>query len=122
MTIAAILVLLFYIYLGYKKPGIALITVPFVSITLGIITSIDEDPLAGIIAGFLFLMTLMSVLISRRRYESAQWPHVCAKLILVIFLLLSLFAVMSVVLGPVAVLGIVFIIILISSIIAYSLI
>ena len=122
MTIAVILVLVFYIYLGYKKPGIALITVPFVSITLGIITSIDENPLAGIIAGFLFLATLVSVLISKRRYDSPQWPHICAKLILIIIFLLSLFAVMSVVLGPIAVLGIFFIFILIGSIIAYGLI
>ncbi len=120
LAITGILTLGVYIYLGLKKPAIALITSPFVVFTIAIIAALDEDPLAGMIAAILFFATLVAILISKRRFDPVQWPYLCAKWILIIIFLILLSVSMGLVFGPLGVIGIAFIIIFIASIIAYG--
>ncbi|MHC4535255.1 MAG: type II secretion system F family protein [Planctomycetota bacterium] len=87
----AILVLVVYIFLGFKKPAIALVTSPFIALSIFILGE-AESPLAMTIAPFIFLGTVMVVSLSKRESGSERWPQIWAKwiLIIILFLLLSL--------------------------------
>jgi type IV pilus assembly protein PilC len=113
-------VLVLYIYLGLKKPAIALVTLPFIVFTLLVNSALDEDIIAGSIACIIIFSTFVAILMSKRRDDSPQWPHICVRWILIIFFFLLLFIALGIVFGPLGIFGIVFLIIFISSIIAYG--
>ncbi len=120
IVVIAILVLAVYIYLGFKKPAFALVTSPVVALTIFIAGSADESE-AMIIAPLIFFATVIAVSVSRRETGSEQWPQICAKWILIIFLFLLLSVTAGVVFGPLGVAGLIFFILFMSSIIAYAL-
>ena len=119
--IIVILVLVAYIYLGYKRPSITLVTSPFVAGTMLLIGIAEEDAVAVVVAPVIFFATLIAVLISKREPDSEQWPQICAKWILRIFLFVLATVTIGVVFGPLGIIGIVFCVVLVVSIIAYSL-
>jgi len=90
----AIVVVIFFVYflLGYKKPGVALVTVPFVAFALGyaaVLTQTDEKILY---APMLFIVTQIVIAVSTHNRESQAWCHQFATLTLlavVLVLLLS---------------------------------
>jgi len=90
----AIVVILFFVYvlLGYKKPGVALVTVPFVAFALAyaaVLTQTDEKILY---APTLFIVTQIVIAVSARNRESQAWCHQFATwtlLAVVLVLLLS---------------------------------
>jgi len=110
-----------YIYLGLKYPDIAMITSPFVAGTLIVVAVAQEDAVALCIAPFVFVATLVAVLLSKREIDSEWWPQKVAKWILIILMFLLLLVVMTVVFGPLGVIGIVLVFMFFGSIIAYSL-
>jgi len=116
-----LLVVAVYIYLGLKRPGIALVTSPFIAGTLIMVAATEEDIVAVSVAPFVFVATLIAVLLSRREPDSEQWPQACAKWILILLTSLLALVTMVVVFGPLGVIGIVFIILFFGSIIAYGL-
>ncbi len=120
IEVIAILVLAVYIYLGFKEPAIALVTSPFVALTIFVIGSVDETA-AMIIAPLIFFATVIAVSASKREPGSEQWPQICAKWILIIFLFLLLSVTAGVVFGPLGFVGLIFFILFMSSIIAYTL-
>ena len=65
LAIAAIVILGLYIYLGYKEPGIALVTSPFVAGTLFVIAVTEEDYAALTIAPFICLASIITAAASR---------------------------------------------------------
>ena len=120
LIIITILVLAFYIYLGWKQPVIALVTSPFAAGAILIIGAAEESA-AVVIAPAIFVATIIAVLMSKREPDSEQWPQVIAKWILILFVFLLLSVTLGVAFGPLGVSGIVFFALLIGSIIAYGL-
>ena len=122
LVIIAILLLAVYIYLGFKKPAIALVTSPFVALTIFFAgAAAADDPAVMVIAPFIFFATVIAVSVSRREPGSEQWPQICAKWILIIFLFLLLSVTAGVAFGPLGVAGFIFFILFMSLVIAYTL-
>ncbi len=117
----AIILLVAYAYLGWKWPGVALVTSPFVAGVLIVIAGTGEDIAAACIAPLIFVATLIAVLLSRREPDAERWPQAIAKWILIILVLLLALVTMTAVFGPLGVIGIVLVFMFFGSIIAYGL-
>ncbi len=121
LLIIAILVLAVYIYLGFKEPAIALVTSPFVALTMVVIGTWDlENFGVVVIAPFIFFATVIAVSVSKREPGSEQWPQRLAKWILIIFLFLLLSVTAGVAFSPLGVIGFIFFILFMGSIIAFT--
>jgi type II secretory pathway component PulF len=90
LIIIPILLLLIYLYLGWKNPAIALVTCPFVAGTIVLIGVAEENATTVAIAPAIFAATLFAVLMSKRDLDSSYWTRTCAKWILLSFLILPL--------------------------------
>ncbi len=108
-------------YLGWKHPIIALVTSPFVAITMIFIGVADQNTAIVVISPGICIISIIAVLLSKPKPDLEQWPIICAKWILRIFLILLLTVVMGAAFGPLGVMGIMFFILLVASIIAYGL-
>ncbi len=115
------LLLLIYIFLGLKKPAIALITCPFVAGVLFIIGYSENSYETMFGAVVLFPATLVAVLFSKRDPEQDTWPQTFVKCFLYICFGLALLVCMGIIFGPLVFIGVLLGILLIGSIIAYSL-
>jgi len=71
------------VYLGFKKPGIALITCPFVSAALFYISILEDLITTAGIAPIIFIATVVAAAISRGKADSKRWPQRIAKWILI---------------------------------------
>jgi type II secretory pathway component PulF len=93
-----ILILLLFAILGYKKPGIAMLTMPIVCLLL-IYSAAWYDLFEYIaFAPILFVTTLAAVLLAKRETDYEQWPQILAKWLLrgfafVLFLLIVVIAI-----------------------------
>jgi len=121
LIIITIVLLLVYLYLGWKYPIIALVTSPFVAGTMIFTGAADENTATVVIAPGIFIIAIIAVLLSKPESDSEQWPKKCAKWILGIFALLLLLIIMGAIIGPFFISGIMFFILLVGSIIAYGL-
>ena len=122
LIVIAILLLAVYIYLGLKEPAIALVTSPFVAFTIFFAgATAADDPAVMVIAPIIFFAAVIAVSISRLEPGSEQWPQICAKWILIIFLFLLLSVTAGVAFGPLGFAGFIFFILFMSLIIAYTL-
>ncbi|MCX5636281.1 MAG: type II secretion system F family protein, partial [Planctomycetota bacterium] len=116
--IIVVSVLIIYVILGYKKPGIALVTMPPVVILLFYVSSQmgpEEISIVTVLGPVLFFGTLIAVLLSKREVDSEQWPRKCAKWVLRACVALLLFATVGVVSGPLGVIGLGFFILFIGA-------
>jgi type II secretory pathway component PulF len=84
LIIITILLLLIYLYLGWKHSTIALVTCPFVAGTMIFIGVADENIMVAVIAAAIFIATLVAVLMSEREPDSEQWPYELAKFIAIL--------------------------------------
>jgi len=89
LVIILITAMAFFAFLGYKKPGLALITSPIAAILLAIVCV--EQTEGVIIAPLFFTATLIAILMSKRDPDSDQIPQRIAKWIL-IFLAILVFS------------------------------
>jgi len=117
----AIILLVVYIYLGFKKPAIALVTSPFIALTLFVVTAAAERYEAMVMAPFIFFVTVITVSISKRDPDSERWPQICARWFLYIFLCFLCSATLIVAFKPFGIFALIFFIIFISLGIAYNL-
>ena len=117
----AILILVLYVILGYKKPGIAVITVPIICFLVGFAAVLRETFENIFFAPIIFVATLAAVLLAKREPDSEQWPQTWAKWILVSFAFLLLCATVLVLFGPLGPIGLVFFVLFIGAIISYGL-
>jgi type IV pilus assembly protein PilC len=107
------------IYLGLKEPGIAFIAAPIVAgffLWAGIVAG---SILAVVIAPFLYVLTLISIVSDRRDEFADRWPRRWAIVILVTVLLIGLL-IGAVMIWPIAGYSLVFFAILVGSIISFS--
>jgi len=123
MEIIIILALLaLYIYLGLKKPGVALITSPFLAGTLIVTGAVEENTFVIASAPVIFIVTLITVLLSKQEPDSENWPQICAKWFFIICgILFLLLIALSMTLSPLGIIWIIFILMFIGSIVAYGL-
>ena len=121
LIIITILVLACYIYLGWKYPAIALVTSPFVAGVLILMGIADENFALMVISPWIFIFTIITILLTKPELGDEHWTKVFAKWILIIFVFLLLSVTLGVAFGPLGVIGIVLFIIFIGSIIAYGL-
>jgi len=122
--IIVVSVLIIYVILGYKKPGIALVTVLPVVILLFYVSSQMEPEEIFTVMVFgpvIFFGTLIVVLLPKREVGSRQWPQKCAKWVLISCVALLLLATVGVVFGILGIIGFVFFILAIGSTISYFL-
>lgn len=117
----ALVVLILYTYLGWKMPAIALVTSPFVAGTLLVIAVAEENYWATTVAGFIFPVTLVAILLYKPEDHSERWPQTCAKWILLLFMFLLASATITAVFRPVAIVPIAFLVLLIGSSISCAL-
>ena len=83
ILLSVFLILSFFAVLGYKKPSIAVITVPFVCLLLvyaGIWLEFFEVIVLSLV---LFVVTLVAVLLVNREPDYEQWPQKTAKWMLI---------------------------------------
>ncbi|MBN2594061.1 MAG: type II secretion system F family protein [Sedimentisphaerales bacterium] len=121
MLIITLLVLVCYIYLGWKFPTIALVTSPFVAGSLTLFGVVDGNTAVVVIAPGIFIVTIIAVLLSKPEPGDEQWPHVFAKWILILFVFFLLSVTLGAAFGPLGVSGIVLVVIFFGLIIAYGL-
>lgn len=123
MKIIAVLVALLFLYaiLGFKKPGIALITSPIVCFLVACAGVFTETLEAVLYAPVIFVTTLAVVSMSRREPDSEEWPQKWAKRILIGLVFLLFFATAAAVFGPLGIIGSVFFALFITLVISYAL-
>lgn len=121
LIILTILLLFVYFYLGRKQPAIALVTSPFVVGTMIFIGVADENIAVTVIAPGIFIVTIITILLSKPEADLESSPQKYAKWILIIFVFILLLVILRLAFGPLGVSGIVFFALLIGSIIAYGL-
>jgi len=123
-SIIAVSVLIIYAILGYKKPGIALVTVlPVVILLFYVSAQMEPEEVftVTVFAPVIFFGTLIAVLLSKREVGSEQWPRKCAKWILIVSVALLLLATAGVVFSPLGAIGLGFFILFIGAVISYGL-
>ena len=111
LVTVSIIILVVYVILGYKKPGLALVTLP-IAIALPLLylrhAILIEDLWFGTSIYYIpliLLATLGAVLLSEREPGLQRWPQHAAKWILISLAALLLLAVMSVLFGVGGVIG-----------------
>ncbi len=114
-TALALVVLILYLYLGLKMPAIALVTSPFVTGTLFVIASAEDNYWAMAVAVFIFPVTIVAILLYKPEDSSERWPQTVARWILFLFLFLLATVTITAVFRPVAIVPIAFFILLIGS-------
>lgn len=120
LIIITILLLLVYLYLGFKKPIIALVTSPFVAGTMILIGVAEGNTAVVVIVPVIFIATLFAVLMSKRELDSNQWPQKCAKWILISILILPLMVITGLFFANWGSLGVLLVVPLIIFFISYS--
>jgi len=102
-VILGILLLFIYAVLGFKKPAVALVTLPIVCLGLILLaehTGSSEDLFAATFCAIAtFLITLVVVALSRPGPESSQWPRRVARLLVIVIGVFTM-VVISIVLSP----------------------
>ena len=121
LVIIAILILFLYTILGYKKPGIALITSPIVCILLAYAAISSETPEAALFAPVIFFATLAAVLMAGREADFERWPQRWAKCILISLAVLLLSMIGFVLFGHMGSLGLLLVILFTITVISYGL-
>lgn len=92
-----IILVVIYGLLGYFKPGVALVTVPFVALAIAYAAILLDRVENLLFAPVLLLMTLIVIAVSNRDPDSREWAHRWASSILIaiasILLLVAVFVV-----------------------------
>ena len=121
MLLIISLLLLLYIFLGLRKPAVALTTCPFIAGILFMIGYSEDSYETMFGAVVLFPATLIAVLFSKRDPEQETWPKTFVKWFLYICLGLVFLVCMGIIYSPLGFIGFPFFGVLVGSIIAYSL-
>ncbi len=86
VIIVGLLLAVFYVLLGRRRPGIALITAPILCTLFVSAAFLTEDEgtifQALLLIPLILVAALASILLSRRELDEQQWPQKCARLLL----------------------------------------
>jgi len=105
-TTIVVVLFVVYVILGYKKPGVALITVPFVAFAVGFAAATMQTEEKILYAPLLFIVVQIVIAVSTHKRESLAWCHQFATwtlLAMTLVLLLSAVLIVCVMLeaGPI---------------------
>lgn len=87
-----IFVLILYIFLGFKAPRFAIVTMPVVGSALVIFAANNEQPAPAIAALCIFPATIVSILFMRHETDVVPWPKRWARAILIVSICIILLA------------------------------
>jgi len=73
----------FFGFLGYKRPGLALITSPIAAVLLAVVSIFVDHPEAALMTPFIFIVTLITVLMAKYEPDSERLPRQIAKWIFI---------------------------------------
>ena len=96
LSAITIFILVLYIFLGFKTPRYAIITLPFIASILFISAASNELLTPAIISLCIFPATLIAILFTRHEADVVPWPKSWAKAILVTLVCIALLVVFSV--------------------------
>ena len=85
-----IIILVLYIFLGYKAPWVAIITMPFAVLTFYFLAVSGELLAPVIMALCIFPATLIAILFMRHDQDIIPWPKRLAKAIIIVFIIIFL--------------------------------
>jgi type II secretory pathway component PulF len=71
---AAILLLAMHVFLGFKRPGTALIASAITAVMVSVTGYAERSIVIVVFAPVIFLATLITVLVSKYKYDHAEWP------------------------------------------------
>ncbi len=91
-----IFVLVLYVFLGFKTPRFAIITLPFIASFLVIFSASNEEPVPAIVSLCIFPAALISILFMRHEADIVPWPKSWAKAILILLICIALLVLFSV--------------------------
>ena len=74
-----ILTMAYFAFLGYKRPGLALIISPIAAVLLAVASIFVDYPEAALITPFIFIATLITVLLAKYEPDSDLLPKRIAK-------------------------------------------
>jgi len=83
MAFIGFALLFLYGIVGYKKPAIAFVTAPFVTIAFAYMAINSDDEVTVLLAPVLFVVAMASVLVSACGAGSREWYHRAAGLLLI---------------------------------------
>ncbi len=89
-------ILVLYIFLGFKTPRFAIITLPVVGSILFIFAANNELFVPAIVSLCIFPATLMAILFMRHEIDFVPWPKSWARAILIVLICLILLAALSI--------------------------
>ena len=114
-----LILLIVFIYLGLKRPGIALLTCPFVIATVYLLGLSEENPIVIISAGMIFLSTIIAILFSKSEPDQSNWPKTVTRIFIQFFLITLLIVSLFSLSPPLGFIGLLFTLIFIAAIISY---
>lgn len=122
LILAMVLAMVLFAYLGYKRPFPSL----FISLTVMVgffifVSLYAEQSKFALFAPFIFLVTLIAILVSKREADSDQTPQRVAKWILIISIFILLSIISFALTGYLGFLGVLFVILLSTLVISYGL-
>ncbi|MBN2591706.1 MAG: type II secretion system F family protein [Sedimentisphaerales bacterium] len=107
------------IYLGVKKPVVALITCPFIAGTLFLLGASEENPIVILSAGIIFLSTIIAIIFSKTEPDEINWAKITVRYFIQIIFSIVIIIAMFVISPALGFVGIVFVIMFIGSVISY---
>ena len=116
-----------YIYLGLKKPGVALITSPFVCAAIFILGAMEESEISVLSSPIILFATLIACVAGvspakrGRDTRDTDWPRKMAKYFLSVLLIILLGICLVILLGSFSTFVIFLLIIILGTMITYSL-
>jgi len=97
--ITATLILILYPILGFKKPGVTVVTSPVVCLLL-VLAAFLTGAFYNVLYGpVIFVVTLAAVILAGRAGDIEQWPEKCAKWMLISFAVVLSFLTMVAIFG-----------------------
>ncbi len=107
------------IYLGLRKPVIALITCPFIAGTLLLLGAGEENPIVILSAAIIFLSTIIAILFSRSDPDQTNWPKAIIRFLIQFVLFISVIIALFMLYPPLGFVGLILILIFVGSVISY---
>ena len=108
-----------YVYLGVKKPLVALITCPFIAGTILLFGAAEENPVILLSAGIIFLSTIVAILFSKTEPDEINSAKIIVRFFIQIVLSIAVISALFALSAPLGFIGIVFAIVFVSSLISY---
>jgi type II secretory pathway component PulF len=100
LALTGVLLIILYLYLGIKRPVVAMITLPFVTVTFLFLGLAEENAWPVVISVLLFFSTITVMVITEYEPGLPKWPHAIAKVIFIGSISILLIAILLLLSAP----------------------